>query len=79
MCMLLDCFCLVTVACACKPFFSEVLKKWGRELKCGVLYRHNKFSGKVCYTDCLFFMGEGALRYILVSVSRLGLKLNLVK
>ena len=26
-----------------------------------------------------FFMREGALRYILVSVSRLGLKLNLVK
>ena len=31
-------------------------------------------------TQTVYFLwGEGALRYILVSVSRLGLKLNLVK
>ena len=79
MCMLLDCFCLVTVACACKPFFSESFEEMGAKVKVWCTLKTINSLEKFVTQTVYFLWGEGALRYILVSVSRLGLKLNLVK
>ena len=60
-------------------FSVKVLKKWGRELSV-VYFKDTINSLEKFVTQTVYFLwGEGALRYILVSVSRLGLKLNLVK